>query len=41
MVNFGFYLDAWQYCRTANISPEKIKRIDWKTWGVMVNKKSK
>lgn len=29
---FAYYLDAVMYCRQHNISLEKIKRRDWKTW---------
>lgn len=38
MKEFGFFLEAWRFCLTANIPTSNISRRDWKTWIVNVSR---
>lgn len=31
---FGTFLEAWQFCRHANLPLDVIERINWKNWGI-------
>lgn len=34
MKHFDYYLEAWVYCVHALIEPNRIQRLNWKTWTV-------